>query len=412
MHPFSPPPRTRVARLGTALILLLLAGLVDLLPAREFVIPSGQNEIDGVALGVAPGDAILLPAGHRPYLKIDRVVGSPDRPVVIRNAGGLVEIGNTDRYYGIFVARSHYFRITGSGEPALSRGIHLNRTGPHGSGVMIAGLSSDYELDHLHIARPGFAGLLLKTDGADGTVLENVSIHDNYIHDTGGEGMYLGETQVRGQTLRHIRIWNNVVARSGWEACQIAHGADDVSVHHNVFYQAGLTGELWQDNNFQLSANTTCDFHHNIVIGAGSHLVIAFGGLEKNIHDNYFERTITGPGISLADSNIPAVANTSFRLEGNFFRGVAAVQPIVLFLGEKTRLSARHNTWEGTNRFIRHQPVIDLGAVLDLADNRQAPVPPPRFVDAAQDNFQLAGDDPYRKLGMGLLQEQTQPAIP
>ena len=384
--------------------LLSLAVIPDV-AAREISIPSAQTEIDGAALGVQPGDVILLEAGTRPFLKIDRVVGTPQACVTIRNHGGAVEIGNADRYYGIFVSRSRFFRISGTGAAQLVRGIQINGTGPHGSGVMIAGLSSDYELDHLDLGHPGFAGMLLKTDGADGTLLANVNIHDNYIHDTGGEGLYLGETQPTGQTLRHVQIWNNVVARTGWEACQIAHGAEDVRVHHNVFYRAGLAGELWQDNNFQLSANTTCEFHHNLVIGAGSHLVIAFGGLAKTVADNYFEGTVTGPAVSLADSNIPVIANTEFVLERNFFRGVQPVQPIVLFTGERTLLRARDNRWEGDNRLIRHQPILDLSRIVLLERNENAAVPRPRFVDEAHDDFRLVPGDPYRKLGLGLLSQ-------
>lgn len=385
------------------LFLGLLLAAVPLGTAREISIPLEQTEIDGAALGVQPGDVILLEAGRRQFLKIDRVVGSPQACVTIRNHGGLVTIANSDRYYGIFVGRSRHFRITGTGSADFVHGIHIGGTGPHGSGLMIAGLSSDYELDHLHIARAGFAGMLLKTDGADGTLLAHVNLHHNYIHDTGGEGLYLGETQPTGQTLRHVEIWNNVVARTGWEACQIAHGAEDVRVHHNVFYRAGLTGELWQDNNFQLSANTTCEFHHNLVIGAGSHLVIAFGGLTKAVHDNYFEGTRTGPAVSLADSNIAAIANTTFTLENNFFRGVQPVQPIVLFTGEKTVLRARGNRWEGSNRFIRFQPVIDLSQSVRLDRNENTAVARPRFVDEARDNFRLVPGDPYQKLGFGLL---------
>lgn len=392
---------------GLAIVALAASAL-----AREITIPLTQTEVDGEALGVKPGDVLLLEAGTRPFLKLDRIVGAPEAPVQIRNHGGLVVMRNTDRYYNIFVARSHYFRITGTGDPALPRGIHLDGTGPHGSGVSIAGLSSDYELDHLHISRPGFAGLLLKTDGADGTLLENLLIHDNYIHDSGGEGMYLGETKEKGQTLRHIRIWNNVVVRAGWEACQIAHAESDVEVHHNVFYQAGLGGELWQDNNFQLSSNTTVDFHHNIVIGAGAHLVIAMGGLAKTIRDNYFEGTIAGAGMSLMDSNVSKIANTTLVIERNFFRGVQSVQPIVLFTGERTKLTLRDNVWEGTNRFLRHQPIIDLSRMLDVVNNRQATVAAPRFVDPENGNFHLAADDPYRKLGIGLLPVEKASSAP
>jgi hypothetical protein len=217
--------------------------------------------------------------------------------------------------------------------------------------------------------------------------------------------MYIGETKAGGQTLRHIHIWNTVVARAGWEACQIAYGAEDVQVHHNVFDHAGLGGLLWQDNNFQLSANSTGDFHHNIVIGATSNLVIAFGGRPKNIHDNYFEGTVTGPAVSLADSNLPDQPDTTFTLERNFFRGVRPVMPIVLFTGVHTKVVARDNVWEGENRFIRYQPLVDLSAVLEINDNVQRTVARPEFVDPEHGDYRLKPDDPYRKLGFGLLPE-------
>src|SRR4051812_31021303 len=75
----------------------LLAGV--LLDAREISIPLTQTEINGAALGVQPGDVLLLEAGERPFLKIDRVVGSAEAPVVIRNYGGTVVMRNPDRYY-------------------------------------------------------------------------------------------------------------------------------------------------------------------------------------------------------------------------------------------------------------------------------------------------------------------------
>jgi len=386
------------------LIFLLLTCLSA--AAREHLIPLEQTHIDGVALGVQPGDVILIAAGARPFLKIERVTGSAEAPVIIRNHSGQVVLSNSDRYYNIFVGASRYFRITGTGSADHRYGFHLNGTNEGGSAVMVAGLSSDCELDHLHIERAGFAGIMAKTDNAVGTFMDNVNIHDNYIHDVGGEGLYLGQTKYPGQTLRGLHIWNNVIARTGYEACQIANAPENVRVHNNVFYRTGLKKELWQDRNFQITSQSTAEFTHNIIIGAHSCLVVMSGGQPKVFRQNYFASTVTEPVVVCGDAAAADYPNDHVLFEGNFFRDVAPVQAILLFTGARTVFQVRDNTWDGDNEeFVRHQPIIDLSKKVLLEGNRRAPVPKPRFVDEAHDDFRLIDGDPYKALGLGLLEK-------
>ncbi len=388
------------ARLLVPLLGLLLGATAA--PVREHLIAVDQTVVDGAALGVQPGDVILVAAGVRPYLKLEHVVGTAANLVIVRNHGGQVVLGRTDRYYGLHVGASRHLRITGTGSAEHRYGFHLTGTNAGGSAVMVGDLSSDCELDHLHIERAGFAGIMAKTDGAVGTFLDNLAIHDNYIHDVGGEGLYLGETKYPGQTLRDIRVWNNVIARTGYEACQIANASGAVRVHHNIFYRAGLRQELWQDRSFQLTAESPCEFTSNIVIGAHSCLVITSGGAPKIFRGNYFAGTVTEAAVVCGDAPDGAVVTVLFA--DNFFRDVAAVEPVLLYTGKSTVLQARNNRWDGANRFIRFQPILDLSHQVRLEANRREPVPPPRFVDEARDDFRLETDDPYRALGLGLIE--------
>ncbi|MDB6095503.1 MAG: cell surface protein [Verrucomicrobia bacterium] len=382
---------------------LALVGCVPTVAsAKSFRIPLRQTIIDGLALGVQAGDTLLLEGGPRRFLRIEHVVGQPQACVTITNSGGEVVIRNDDHYYDIWIGTSRFFRLTGSGDSIPHRGIRLAGTNRDGSALMIGGLSSDCEIDHLEISHAGFAGMAIKTDGAVGTFMDRVRIHDNYVHDTGGEGLYIGETRTPGQIFRGLEIWNNVVARTGYESCQIAN-AIDAKVHHNVFYRAGLREDLWQDNNIQLSAATSVTFDHNLVIGAYTNLVIAFGGGAKVFTDNFFSSSAAGPAFFLGDSNTPLAANTSFVLERNFFRDLVATQPVILFTGEKSVLRPAHNTWEGARRFLKFQPIIDLSAFVQPEDNREAAVARPGFVDEAHDDFRLREGDPYRALGFGPL---------
>lgn len=370
--------------------------------AKEFTIPLAQELVDGAKLGVQPGDTILLEAGPRTTLRFEHVVGSPTDYVTIRNKDGEVLIRNDNRHFDIFIGTSRYFHLTGEGKNGVRYGIQLAGTMPlHGSALMISGLSSDCEVDHLEIHHPGFAGMLVKTDGAVGTTMDNISIHDNFIHDTGGEGMYVGETKIPGQLFHHVKIFNNVVARSGYEACQVCNIIEDCQIHNNVFYRCGQRGDLWQDRGVQL-AHSACEMYGNIVMFAHSVLLVGSGGPTKFVHDNYFEGTVSGPGVEFGDAKVTTSFNTGITIEKNYFRGVSNVQPVILFTGEETELHASNNVYQDGCQFLQIQPIVDLSKKVFAENNRRAEIQRPQFVDEAHDNFALVAGDPYKALGMGL----------
>ena len=75
-----------------------------------------------------------------------------------------------------------------------------------------------------------FAGMYIKDDDPASNDYYDIDIYDNYIHDTGGEGVYIGTTASDpAQQLFNLTFHNNTVARSGNEgiqAGQLAGGAD------------------------------------------------------------------------------------------------------------------------------------------------------------------------------------------
>lgn len=390
--------------------LSLLAGLPTSLFARDHHISADVAAVDGVVLGVAPGDRILVQAGPRGSLRLKNLVGTAEAPITVINSGGQVVIHDPTAYAGIAADQCRHLHLTGTGDPDHVYGFHITGTNEHGSGVIAAGLSSDIEIDHIHIQDTGFAGMLIKTDGAVGTFMDNVNLHHNYLHDTGGEGFYIGETKYPAQIFRGLQVWNNVVARTGWEALQLANCHEDIRIHHNVFYQAGLEQVLWQDNNLQFAAAVNAEIDHNIVIGAVSNLVIVSGGLPKRFHHNYLEHDNgNGPMFYLDDSRFPEVADTALILEKNFFRLTRTRQSVVQFGGRHTRLELRDNTFTGTSRLIKTHRDADLTGV---HDNVERDLGAPAFIDPANGDFRLRDDDPYRALGIGLLPTWQPPGPP
>ncbi len=398
------------ARFSAALTALLLGGLPVTLPARDHPIPPEQTVVDGATLDIAPGDRLLILAGPRTILQLKNLTGSPEDPITVINAGGQVVIHNEDQYADISIAHCRYLRLTGTGDPDHAYGFHLTGTNEHGSGIIAAGLSSDLEIDHIHIQDTGFAGMLVKTDGAIGTFMDNVNLHHNFIHDTGGEGFYIGETKYPGQIFRNLEVWNNVVARTGWEALQLANCHENIRVHHNVFYQAGLAQVLWQDNNLQFASAVDAEIDHNIVIGSVSNLVIVSGGMPKRFHDNYFSADQnTGPVFYFGDSAFAPVTDTALIVENNVINLTPTRQPVVLHGGRKSRLELRNNVWFGTPTFVKTHRDADLSSV---TGNTSRQIAAPVFIDPSRGDFRLRDGDPYRACEMGVLPDWLPPGSP
>ena len=86
--------------------------------------------LDGETMGVKPGETVCLSAGFYMQIRFLRMSGEPGNPVVIKNCGGLVEIGDAvtfGRWYAIDLAFSNYVQLTGSGTPGVRYGIKLGK---------------------------------------------------------------------------------------------------------------------------------------------------------------------------------------------------------------------------------------------------------------------------------------------
>ena len=160
-------------------------------------------------------------------------------------------------------------------------------------GVQIGEFSTDFEVDHLEIADTGFAGVMAKTDPSCDNrdlrnfVQKNTVLHDLYIHDTEGEGMYIGYSwypfyqnankcnnqKVYPHRLEGVKIYNNIIENTGWDGMQVGCATKDVEIHHNVIKNYGLDNSeeaQWHNNGLQIGAGTTGKVYNNaILIGKG-----------------------------------------------------------------------------------------------------------------------------------------------
>ena len=275
--------------------------------ACTYVVPSNATIVDGITLGLSPGSTICLSASNQYGAIIFRnLTGTASNPIVIRNCGGVAQLDGTGKGYVIRTENCKYFRITGGSE------------NPHGiklkggtMGLMLEKFSTEFEIDRIEVSDVSFAGIMAKTEPTcdDATIrgnftMRNVSFHHNYIHDTGGEGFYIGHSfYTKGKTLscgvrlpheiENVKVFNNVVKNSGWEAIQVGSAPKGAMVFNNKIENYGVANELYQNNGIQFGEGAPGVCFANYINGGKGAGLIVVGNPANFIHDNVFVNTGT-----------------------------------------------------------------------------------------------------------------------
>ena len=238
----------------------------------------------------SPGDTMCLMAGARPFLYFKNINGAVDMPVVIINYGGQVVI-DSDRPYGLKFAHCNYIKLTGTGANDTEYGIHINSV-EEGIGIHISEKSSDFEVDHLEINNTKSIGIMAKTDPdctftavRDSFTMYNVSIHHNYLHDIGTEGLYIGNSFFMGHSLsacdtvvlphiiEGVEIYNNRLEYLGWDAIQVGCALYDCNIHDNYIYKDSQEEKAYQMSGIMINSGSACHaFNNTIVDGKGTGL--------------------------------------------------------------------------------------------------------------------------------------------
>lgn len=272
---------------------------------------ASTTSFDGVDNGVKPGDRVCVMAGTREFLRFQRIQGSESARIEIANCGGLVEIHNETRAYAlVFEGDSHHFRVTGTGDASVEYGFKISAPAkdPYpGIGLWLLGKSTNYEADHLEIFDTGFAGVSAKTDPlCDGSadqdkfIQRDVDLHHLYVHDTGGEGFYVGSTQSKGQTitcngkqeihqphfLEGIKLHHNVIENTGWDGAQVGMARQGCQVYANVIRNVGLEGVQYQQQGLQIGSFSACEIWGNLLENGPTNGVFVLGAYDTSVFNN------------------------------------------------------------------------------------------------------------------------------
>ncbi|MEJ2680454.1 MAG: hypothetical protein P8176_06310, partial [Gammaproteobacteria bacterium] len=189
--------------------------------------------------------------GRAPGLKIRNFYNAPNlsesNPIRFINAGGQVVLGDNNTDTPVYVQNSRHLILSGTGVEGVTYGFLVDGENISSEGVKLSNRTSHIELDHWEISNVIKIGLHLRghANCADASppegvsyrhvydldgdgfaqkgwilgynflnqpiydpgdvddvltqnnfTIRNISIHHNYVHDTGTEGMYLGQNMV------------------------------------------------------------------------------------------------------------------------------------------------------------------------------------------------------------------------
>ncbi|MCU0335410.1 MAG: right-handed parallel beta-helix repeat-containing protein [Chitinophagaceae bacterium] len=386
---------------------------------------------------VAPGEKICIMAGTYSYISLEGLVGTAARPISITNCGGPVLFNggaSATPNFGIRVVKSRFFRVSGSGAPGVKYGLRVDGgTRSFSSGLAMADSVSNVEIENVEV-RMASVGFIIKTNAAScapGTwagawEISNLDIHDNYVHNTQGEGFYIGNTMytatvqncagatvtVETQTTRNVKVYRNLLDTLGWDGIQVATTVAGVEIYDNVVRNYGTLNIGSQQAGIILGGKSNGRVYNNVVnFGTGN-------GIQ-----------VFGSGTNFVYNNLVVNAGRGTTLQDAMFiddRPAAGFAPLVVKVVNNTvvtpgrdgiRASNTNRTMASGSEFVNNLVVApgtvgssstpyiifpsNIGATQRNNINR-ATVAEAAFVNAAAANYRIQASSPARNAGAAI----------
>lgn len=388
-----------------------------------YTVPVSTNTVtvDGAKLGIKAGAVICLKGGAT-YKNIifKNIRGTATSPVTIKNCGGIATIKATGTYFAIKTQLSSNIRITGG--TGTTYGIKIIG-GQHS--VTLEYLTTDVEVDHIEVGYSGFSGIMAKTDPScdnatirGNFVMRNVFLHDNYVHDTAGEGFYVGHTFWNAgmklscgtrypHEMQNVKIYNNIVKNAGWEAIQVGSTPTGAEVYGNRIENYGAKNKLYQNNGVQFGEGAPGKFYNNYIKGGKGSALVIIGNPDNFIYNNviinagvdgiFCEDRSTGAGFRIVNNTIINPGANGIKLYSEMVNMNNVYNNIVVNPGSYSKYTYPRS---GNDAYVY---LLDKRVKIQSANNFfTRDINAVKFAGASTGNYQLTSTSPAFNKGFNI----------
>ncbi|MGM0581503.1 MAG: choice-of-anchor Q domain-containing protein [Bacteroidota bacterium] len=272
----------------------------EILDCGECTFIVNEHETNGEELNIQPGDVICLESG-RDYgpLLFTNIEGTMANPVIIKNCGGVANI-DSDGSFGMKFQKSKHFKLMGNGSEE-KYGIKVSTSS--GFFVMMEYFTNSFTISNIEVAgnepggigeNSGFSGIGIKTspyqdcdlfsdESRQAWIMRDIEVSNNYIHDTGGEGLYVGHGFYTGRkerdcdqvtyshSIQNIRIFDNIIKNVGFDGIQIKNADRNVEVFDNEIVGFGMRDEGAHNEGLFIGEGSTGEYYNNLIMnGTGN----------------------------------------------------------------------------------------------------------------------------------------------
>ena len=275
---------------------------------RYVLAPSGGDIYitNGYAQPWRGGDTLDIPSGTYGVIEIDSFGGDPCRPIYIRNTGGQVNVTTAIR----FKKDVHYVEVIGNGHAGTTYGF---KTKTWGSDRVSWFTARRWEIG----PNASGVGIFLKQDPVDtlnpshqygAYINRKIWIDSMYVHNIGGEGMYIGHTGPGGNEETYgripqrgdsITISNCIVDSTDWDGIQLSNARDGCLIYNNRVTNFGLIDMGSQRAGIISGGNTNAKIYNNHVESGRGNGIQMFGYGLIEVYNN----TIKDAGLTTSHVN-------------------------------------------------------------------------------------------------------------
>ncbi len=329
-----------------------------------YTVQPSDWQLDGSA--IAPGSVICIPAGTRGALLLKNIKGTVLKPITIINKGGAVIFtASTSAGYAFKTSNCRYFKILGNGATGTKYGFVINGGN---IGMTMDDLSSDFEIANVEVRNSGFAGIMAKTDPTCDVstqrghfTMQNVLFHDNYVHKTGGEGFYIGNSFYAegvqascGTVLPHdvvnAKIYNNITDSTGCEGIQVGSATSGCEIYGNQVNLPGRTPFANDQNNgIQIGEGTGGKCYNNLIKNAPGNGIIVLGLGDNLVFNNYIlnaggngifadSRYTPGPNFKFINNTIVSPVVDGIKLDSETIPMNTVINNVIINAGSGTAI--------------------------------------------------------------------------